>query len=110
MCFYTMTFSDIGDFLVEHTASDPSPNFSETSFTSDDFRSPENFILLALRIVFNSGTEKVREIDVIIFRTSSATQLVYFLAVFPRFNALKQTQLSIVTLVHHLESFQHHLH
>lgn len=39
--------------------------FSETSFTSDtcNFRSPENFILLALRIVFNFGTEKVREID-----------------------------------------------
>lgn len=108
-----MVFRDIGDFLVEHTASDPSPNFSETSFTSDDFRSPENFILLALRIVFNSGTEKVREIDapfVIILRTSSATQLVYFFAVFPSFNALKQTQLSIAALVHHLESFQHHLH
>lgn len=49
--------------------------------------------MLALRIVFNSGTEKVREIDapfVIILRTSSATQLVYFLPVFPSFNALKQ--------------------
>lgn len=39
--------------------------FSETSFTSDtcNFCSPENCILLALRIVFNFGTEKVRKID-----------------------------------------------
>lgn len=88
-----MAFRDVGDFLVEQTASDQSPTFSETSFTSDtcNFRSPENFILLALRIVFNFGTEKVREIDA---RT-----------VFSSFNALKQTQLSIVALVHHLESF-----
>lgn len=63
MCYCTMAFRDIGDFIVEQTASDQSPNFSETSFTSDNFRSPENFILLALRIVFNFGTEKVREID-----------------------------------------------
>lgn len=65
MCYCTMAFRDIGGFLVEQTASDQSPTFSETSFTSDkcNFRSPENFILLALRIVFNFGTEKVREID-----------------------------------------------
>lgn len=65
MCYCTMAFRDTGDFLVEQTASDQSPTFSETSFTSDtcNFRSPENFILLALRIVFNFGTEKVRKID-----------------------------------------------
>lgn len=65
-------FNDIGYFLVEPLPQIHYKNFLETNFTSDDFCRPENFILLALKIVFNSGVEK--EIDapfVIIYTWSS---------------------------------------